>query len=154
MPKAAGGTHLENLLTVRLDAYLKKHRLSRGDFAQKAHVSLATVGNILNGKGRPSKLMVERIEAAMRDEAPPPPVVAEVPTELRDQVDIVLDKATTKGALDKLIQHIFRTTGSDTPEHVRAVAEMLIASHLVRFEGKDKVKEVFTLYDLVRDGNA
>ena len=47
---------------MQLPEYLKKHRLTHSQFAEKVRVSQPHIANILSGKRRPSIELAKRIE--------------------------------------------------------------------------------------------
>ena len=152
MAKPQTETSLARLLAARVNAYRERTGMSVKDLASKAKVSTATIYSLSREGGKPpSELTVQRIEAAIRDEDANPHSSIDLDPVLRAQVEVILQKATTKGALDRLIQHIFRTVEGESPDKVRGVAERLIYSHLSRYAGDEKAREVLELFGLLRE---
>lgn len=145
-------TSLARLLAGRVTAFRTRTGITVKDLASKAKVSPATIYSLTREGGKPpSELTIQRIEAAIRDEDPHPQPGIDVDPILRSQIEFVLEKATTKGALDRLIQHIFRGVDGESPEKVRQVAERLIYGHLARCTPDEKAREVLELFSLLRD---
>ncbi len=145
---------LANVLSERLKAHLERTGMSVLAFAEKARVSTATLYQILRGKGKTSQMMVARIEDAMKEdivltssEIPPLNPI------LQDLLEVILEEAVTKKALDRLVQYIFREVDESDQQRVRQIAESFITAFLVRFEGKDQAKELLKLHDLIRGEN-